>query len=419
MTRNIISWFYFYTRYALPMQWLQRDGHSDEPCYFCVNHNRGINWKNRNAVDHLLVESVLPPVLREKRRAQVEQEERREEAAEQREHQEANIDQGAGVGQSEDQGANIDLMDFDDAGAGPSNENVADPDELSEPLEASPPSAVDSSATYQPERQDLQQLGEPILFSQLDFDNLVKEINLSDKDREILGSRLAMHNIMAHDFRTTANRKRRQTQEFDELFATDPETTISYCTNIALLFLRLNCEHKADEWRLFIDGSSNSLKAVLLHITNKRPSVPVAYARNVKETYESMEAILRLIQYRQYKWLICADLKVVGILMGLKPGYAKHQCFLCMWQGRQNHFHYDRTHSWPPRRTFRIGEGSQIKKPLVDANRIILPPLHIKLGVVRNFTRALPRDGQAYSVLLKLMKNLGVSEAKVQNGTII
>lgn len=410
------------------MQWLERDDHFDEPCYFCVNHNRGINWHNRNSVDHILVESVLPPVLEEKKRAQARQE--RSEEVEQRELAQGEepimVQGGEHTGE---QGANIDLMDYDDDfGAGPSTESVASSvdvplaissDEESEPLEPSPPSAVDSSATFQLERQDLQKMGEPVLLSQIDFDNLVKEIKLSDKDKEILGSRLAMHNLMASDFRITASRKRRQTREFDELFETDPQTKISYCTNIKLLFLRLNYPHKPIEWRLFIDGSCKSLKAVLLHITNKKPSVPIAYARNVKETYASMQAILALIQYKEYKWLICADLKVVGILMGLKSGYAKHQCFLCVWEGRKNNFHYDRTHHWAPRRSYRIGRDSLIEKPLVDAAKIILPPLHIKMGVVRNFTRALHRDGLGYQILLDVMKDLGVSAAKVANGTTI
>lgn len=327
------------------MRWLNRDSHVDESCYFCVNHHRGITWRTRYSIDHLMVDSVRAPVAREKKKKGRKNKDgdvpvpAEPDAPAQRE--DLMMEQG------DEQGANIELMDYDDAiGAGTSTEtsasiavvSQAQPDEKSEnsgkseesELGPSPPSDVDTSPTYEPPREELQKMGEPIFFSQIDFDNLAKEIHLSDKDKEILGSRLKMRNLVTEDFRITANRKRRQTREFDELFETDPETQISYCTNIVLLFLRLNCPHNPEEWRLFIDGSSDSLKAVLLHITNKRPSIP-----------------------------------------------------------------------------------------LVDKDRIILPPLHIKLGIVRNFTKALHRDGRAYAVLLEAMIKLGVSAAKVQNGEMI
>ena len=47
----------------------------------------------------------------------------------------------------------------------------------------------------------------------------------------------------------------------------------------------LGIEHRPDEWRLFIDLSKLSLKAVLLHNGNKLPSVPIARAMHMKESY--------------------------------------------------------------------------------------------------------------------------------------
>lgn len=45
--------------------------------------------------------------------------------------------------------------------------------------------------------------------------------------------------------------------------------------------------------------------------------VPVAHAANSKENYETLEAVLKCIQYEKYEWKICADLKVVAILSDL------------------------------------------------------------------------------------------------------
>ena len=35
-------------------------------------------------------------------------------------------------------------------------------------------------------------------------------------------------------------------------------------------------------------------------------------ADGLKETYKSMETILQLIKYSEYKWSICGDVKVIG-----------------------------------------------------------------------------------------------------------
>lgn len=48
----------------------------------------------------------------------------------------------------------------------------------------------------------------------------------------------------------------------------------------------------AEEWRIFIDSSQSSLKAVLLHMHNTQPSVPIAYGIKMKETYDTMKLIL-------------------------------------------------------------------------------------------------------------------------------
>jgi len=40
-----------------------------------------------------------------------------------------------------------------------------------------------------------------------------------------------------------------------------------------------------------------------------------------------------------------------------------------------------------------VGEKNVIAEPLVDRSKIILPPLHIKLGLMKQFVKALDKDG--------------------------
>ena len=79
----------------------------------------------------------------------------------------------------------------------------------------------------------------------------------------------------------------------------------------------LNLNYDRTEWRLFIDSSKLSLKAVLLHTGNCLPSVPIGHADHMKETYINMKVLLNSINYNEQKWKVCGDLKVIAILLGM------------------------------------------------------------------------------------------------------
>ena len=89
------------------------------------------------------------------------------------------------------------------------------------------------------------------------------------------------------------------------------------CKDVDGLFKALNMSHCSDEWRLIIDSSKASLKAVLLHSGNVLPSIPVARAFGIKESDNCMRQLLQYRKYDTYKWNICADLKFIALLLGL------------------------------------------------------------------------------------------------------
>jgi len=51
---------------------------------------------------------------------------------------------------------------------------------------------------------------------------------------------------------------------------------------------------------LFTDSSKVNVNAVLLCKRNKFPLVPIAYATNLKESYENIKLLLEKIQYEKY-----------------------------------------------------------------------------------------------------------------------
>src|SRR4051794_23880544 len=98
------------------------------------------------------------------------------------------------------------------------------------------------------------------------------------------------------------------------------ENNLVACCDVNGLMTSLGIEHDASNWRLFIDSSKLSLKAVLLHNGNSLPSIPLGHAVHIKETYHNMQVLLAAIKYKDYQWQICGDLKVIAILLGMQLG---------------------------------------------------------------------------------------------------
>ena len=79
---------------------------------------------------------------------------------------------------------------------------------------------------------------------------------------------------------------------------------------------------------------------VLLHNGNKFPSVPLAHAANMTESYEIMKLRLGKFKYDEFKWKLYGDLKVVALLLGMQLGYTNYRCFMCEWDTRDKKNHY-------------------------------------------------------------------------------
>ena len=153
---------------------------------------------------------------------------------------------------------------------------------------------------------------DPILFSQKHLNDFIRDLCLSTEKAELLASRLKERNMVERDVKVSYYRKRNR----DLSSAFKVERPLCYCNDIDELFQTLGAVYIANEWRLFIYSSKRSLKAALLHIGNKKPSIPIAHFAQLKESYDSIEYLLNAIRYSGYQWSLCGDLKVIGILMG-------------------------------------------------------------------------------------------------------
>ena len=92
---------------------------------------------------------------------------------------------------------------------------------------------------------------------------------------------------------------------------------LCFCNDIAELSERLEIPYNDTNWRLFIDASNESIKAVLLYNVNTLLFVPITHSATMKNSNKNAKTILASRQYNDHKWHICADFKVVAMLTSL------------------------------------------------------------------------------------------------------
>ena len=168
---------------------------------------------------------------------------------------------------------------------------------------------------------------EPHLLTQGGLNNIVRNLRLSKKQAELLGSRLKDWNLLRQDSKVCFYRGRHE--EFKDFFSL--EDGVLLCNDVCSVMEVLGHGCNPDHWRLFIDSLKESLKVVLLHNGTRFPSNPLAHAASMKTSYESMKLLLGKINYDEFKWKLCGDLKAVTLLPGMQLGYTKYCCFLCEW----------------------------------------------------------------------------------------
>lgn len=341
--------------FAIPMVWREQHDHVND-CYFCAFSIKGISDKNRKQIVYPSLLSAIRPVVH-------------------------SLELPVPVPPT----------------------TVSSPDTNTEES-----STDDVDTCYEPTDAS----SAPHMITTGELNDLVRDLQLTKNQSELLASRLQGWNLLNADAKVTYFRKR--TADLTNVFNTTGG--LCYCNDIPALFTKFGIEHDVHEWRLFIDASKSSIKAVLLHNGNVHPSVPVAYSVTLRETYPNLKEILECIHYAEHKWAICADFKVIAILTGLQSGYTKFCCFICLWDSRDRAQHYTRK-DWPVRHVDIPGASNIANLPLVDRQNVILPPLHIKLGLIKQLVKALDKESAAFKYLIQ--KFPALSEAKVKEGIFV
>lgn len=355
--------------YSSPTIWRAPANH-DTDCYFCINIKFGANSKGRRSLEYTETPSVTLPVL---------------------------------INDAPDS-----RMAVDSEETVPNDEETMDVDRNEQPNSRFSSSSDDDldGPRVNSHQTPHSKLDQPQL------NDMVRDLGLSKEQSELLASRLKEIGSLERGVKGTYYRNR--DKPFRKYF--DSDQSLVYCVDVDGLIGELGVEHHPDEWRLFIDSSMTSLKAVLLHNGNELASVPLAHSTKLSENYFNMGYLLRKINYQQHQWKICTDLKVVTLLLGQQSGFTKYPCFLCEWDSRAREKHY-RQKVWPSRNSLVVGEKNVVQSNLVDPENILLPPLHIKLGLIKQLIKALKNRGSD-SFLYLFTKFPKVSEAKMKEGIL-
>ena len=248
--------------FAVPMIWREPTDHVND-CYFCLTPSmkKGFNRKKKSVIEYPNIPSAIRPIHHSDELPIPEPRE-------------------------------IDLLSSDDA-------------ESSEECNVSEPCTSTN--------EEFGIITEPHLMNESELNDLVRDLDLPKDKAELLASRLKQWNLLQSGVKVCSFRTR---QQFLAQFFS-MKGGLVYCTDIGGIMQEFGYSHIPEEWRLLIDSSKLSLKAVLLHNKNMLPSIPVGYAAHMKETYENMKNLLQCINYEQYCWQLCGDFKVIAILLGI------------------------------------------------------------------------------------------------------
>ena len=99
------------------------------------------------------------------------------------------------------------------------------------------------------------------------------------------------------------------------------------------------------------------------------------------------------------------------MLQGQQSGYTKFPCLLCEWDSRDKANHWIKR-DWPVKISRTLGHKNISKRALVDLSKVILPPLHIKLGLMKQYVKALDKQSACFLYIFNKFPKLSSENVK-------
>jgi hypothetical protein len=84
---------------------------------------------------------------------------------------------------------------------------------------------------------------------------------------------------------------------------------------------------------------------------------------------------------------------VIALLLGLQQRFTKS---ICEWDSRACSLHYSRK-DWPSRKSLEPGIMNVKNQPFVVPSKILLPSMHLKLGLMKHFVKVMNQEEAAFT----------------------
>ena len=103
--------------------------------------------------------------------------------------------------------------------------------------------------------------------------------------------------------------------------------------------------------------------------------------------------------------------KVLNMLLGQQFGFTKYPCFMCEWDsmGKINHLI---KRDWPLRESLTPGYRNILHLALVDRSNVILPPLHVKLSLMKQFVKTFIKEGACFKYIQEKFPYMSAEKVK-------
>ena len=83
-------------------------------------------------------------------------------------------------------------------------------------------------------------------------------------------------------------------------------------------------------------------------------------------------------------------------MLVFQGGYTMYLCLLCLWDSRADDQYHIRQ-EWPSRQGLKPASHNVLSHPLVEPSKTLISPLHIKLGLMKNFVKTLDREDRGFA----------------------
>ncbi|GBL92566.1 hypothetical protein AVEN_123753-1 [Araneus ventricosus] len=217
----------------------------------------------------------------------------------------------------------------------------------------------------------------PQPFSHSELNDLVRNLGLSKDGAELLGSRLKNKNLLTPG--TSFSWYKHREKEFTQFFS--KEGNLVFRNDVQGLMKCFDIEYDPSEWQIFIRLKQASKQSCCIMLSRT-----------------SFDSLWRLQNTNHVVW---------------SAGRLHKICLLCLWDSQARDLHWTKT-DWSLRGVLTPGEKNVINTTLVQPEKVLLPPLHIKLGIMKQFIKSLPKDGECFGYLCSKFPKL--SEAKLKEG---